>query len=219
MPSKHRNVTSLYLDFFGKGGMLLDCGEGSLGQLRRCGQGRNRARVALDCSVAVLTCQPRRRWPRVQAVRSRGRRGASALAALRLGVAHPRRPPRGPASRAGGARAAAGATCAAHPSGGSLPTAPRAFRVRQGVAAGLRVGGPVRPDAARGGRGARRGVRLGPPQRRQACRGAHRRRQGCAGADHAAFGAPRSVHHALTPAPQALAACLAWAAECTSGRL
>jgi hypothetical protein len=35
MPSKYRNVTSIYLDFFEKGGMLLDCGEGTLGQLRR----------------------------------------------------------------------------------------------------------------------------------------------------------------------------------------
>lgn len=34
-PSKYRNVTSLYCDFFAKGGLLLDCGEGTLGQLRR----------------------------------------------------------------------------------------------------------------------------------------------------------------------------------------
>jgi hypothetical protein len=35
-PSKYRNVTSLYLDFYEKGGMLVDCGEGSWGQLVRC---------------------------------------------------------------------------------------------------------------------------------------------------------------------------------------
>eukprot|EP00803_Ostreobium_quekettii_P004091 evm.model.scf_112.2 EVM.evm.TU.scf_112.2 scf_112:6839-12772(+) len=39
VPSKYRNVTSIYLDFFGKGSILLDCGEGSYGQLvRRFGQ-------------------------------------------------------------------------------------------------------------------------------------------------------------------------------------
>lgn len=35
IPSKYRNVTGIYLNFFGRGGMLLDCGEGSYGQLRR----------------------------------------------------------------------------------------------------------------------------------------------------------------------------------------
>ncbi|KAK9811324.1 hypothetical protein WJX72_001848 [[Myrmecia] bisecta] len=35
IPSKYRNVTSIYLDLFDKGGMLLDCGEGSYGQLAR----------------------------------------------------------------------------------------------------------------------------------------------------------------------------------------
>lgn len=35
VPSKYRNVTCIYLDFFKKGSMLLDCGEGSYGQLIR----------------------------------------------------------------------------------------------------------------------------------------------------------------------------------------
>lgn len=35
MPSKYRNVTGIYLDFFEKGSLLLDCGEGSYGQLIR----------------------------------------------------------------------------------------------------------------------------------------------------------------------------------------
>ena len=35
MPSKYRNVTAIYLDLFDKGGMLVDCGEGTYGQLKR----------------------------------------------------------------------------------------------------------------------------------------------------------------------------------------
>lgn len=35
-PSKYRNVTALYLDFGDRGGMLVDCGEGTWGQLVRC---------------------------------------------------------------------------------------------------------------------------------------------------------------------------------------
>ncbi|KAL3162088.1 hypothetical protein ABBQ38_009153 [Trebouxia sp. C0009 RCD-2024] len=35
MPSKYRNVTSIYINCFQRGGMLLDCGEGTLGQLTR----------------------------------------------------------------------------------------------------------------------------------------------------------------------------------------
>ena len=34
-PSKYRNVTSIYINLFSKVGLLLDCGEGSLGQLKR----------------------------------------------------------------------------------------------------------------------------------------------------------------------------------------
>jgi ribonuclease Z len=34
-PSKYRNVTSIYLDFYERGGLLLDCGEATLGQLIR----------------------------------------------------------------------------------------------------------------------------------------------------------------------------------------
>ncbi|KAK7325162.1 hypothetical protein VNO77_29289 [Canavalia gladiata] len=34
-PSKYRNVSSIYINLFSKGGMLLDCGEGTLGQLKR----------------------------------------------------------------------------------------------------------------------------------------------------------------------------------------
>ncbi|KAM3329552.1 hypothetical protein ACQJBY_026541 [Aegilops geniculata] len=34
-PSKYRNVSSIYINLFARGGMLLDCGEGTLGQLKR----------------------------------------------------------------------------------------------------------------------------------------------------------------------------------------
>jgi ribonuclease Z len=35
IPSKYRNVSATHLDIPGVGGILLDCGEGSMGQLRR----------------------------------------------------------------------------------------------------------------------------------------------------------------------------------------
>lgn len=34
-PSKYRNVSSIYINLFSRGGILLDCGEGTLGQLKR----------------------------------------------------------------------------------------------------------------------------------------------------------------------------------------
>ncbi|TYG97928.1 hypothetical protein ES288_A10G077200v1 [Gossypium darwinii] len=34
-PSKYRNVSSVYINLFSKGSLLLDCGEGTLGQLKR----------------------------------------------------------------------------------------------------------------------------------------------------------------------------------------
>uniref|UniRef100_A0A7N1A5V5 ribonuclease Z n=2 Tax=Kalanchoe fedtschenkoi TaxID=63787 RepID=A0A7N1A5V5_KALFE len=34
-PSKYRNVTSIFINLFAKGSLLLDCGEGTLGQLKR----------------------------------------------------------------------------------------------------------------------------------------------------------------------------------------
>ncbi|KAI3856511.1 hypothetical protein MKX03_016368 [Papaver bracteatum] len=34
-PSKYRNVSSIFINIFSKGSLLLDCGEGTLGQLRR----------------------------------------------------------------------------------------------------------------------------------------------------------------------------------------
>lgn len=34
-PSKYRNVTAIYIDLFSRGSILLDCGEGTLGQLKR----------------------------------------------------------------------------------------------------------------------------------------------------------------------------------------
>ncbi len=45
IPSKYRNVSGIYLDFFDRGGVMLDCGEGSHGQLiRRFGkEGAKRA--------------------------------------------------------------------------------------------------------------------------------------------------------------------------------
>lgn len=39
IPSKYRNVTATYLNLFERGGLLMDCGEGTYGQLvRRYGQ-------------------------------------------------------------------------------------------------------------------------------------------------------------------------------------
>ncbi|XP_075103366.1 tRNAse Z TRZ4, mitochondrial isoform X6 [Nicotiana tabacum] len=35
IPSKYRNVSSIYFNLFSKGGLLLDCGEGTLAQLKR----------------------------------------------------------------------------------------------------------------------------------------------------------------------------------------
>lgn len=35
VPSKYRNVSSIYVNLFSKGGLLLDCGEGTLAQLKR----------------------------------------------------------------------------------------------------------------------------------------------------------------------------------------
>lgn len=34
-PSKYRNVSSIFINLFSKGSVLLDCGEGTLGQLKR----------------------------------------------------------------------------------------------------------------------------------------------------------------------------------------
>ncbi|KAG8052714.1 hypothetical protein GUJ93_ZPchr0001g29504 [Zizania palustris] len=34
-PSKYRNVSSIYINLFARGGILFDCGEGTLGQLKR----------------------------------------------------------------------------------------------------------------------------------------------------------------------------------------
>lgn len=34
-PSKYRNVSSIFINLFSEGGLLLDCGEGTLGQLKR----------------------------------------------------------------------------------------------------------------------------------------------------------------------------------------
>lgn len=34
-PSKYRNVSSIYINLFSKGSLLLDCGEGTLAQLKR----------------------------------------------------------------------------------------------------------------------------------------------------------------------------------------
>ncbi|XP_042049465.1 tRNAse Z TRZ4, mitochondrial-like [Salvia splendens] len=50
-PSKYRNVSSIFINLFSKGSILLDCGEGSLGQLkRRFGvQGADEAIRGLKC--------------------------------------------------------------------------------------------------------------------------------------------------------------------------
>ncbi|KAK1434126.1 hypothetical protein QVD17_11044 [Tagetes erecta] len=50
-PSKYRNVSSIFVNLFSKGSLLLDCGEGTLGQLkRRFGiQGADNAVKSLKC--------------------------------------------------------------------------------------------------------------------------------------------------------------------------
>ncbi|KAF0917529.1 hypothetical protein E2562_020907 [Oryza meyeriana var. granulata] len=50
-PSKYRNVSSIYINLFAQGGILLDCGEGTLGQLkRRFGvSGADEAVKSLNC--------------------------------------------------------------------------------------------------------------------------------------------------------------------------
>ncbi|PON31832.1 Metallo-beta-lactamase [Parasponia andersonii] len=50
-PSKYRNVSSIYINLFSKGGLLFDCGEGTLGQLKR----RYGVDVA-DNAVRALRC-------------------------------------------------------------------------------------------------------------------------------------------------------------------
>ena len=45
-PSKYRNVSSVYINLFSKGSLLLDCGEGTLGQLKR--------RLLLECDKRRL---------------------------------------------------------------------------------------------------------------------------------------------------------------------
>ncbi|OMO69077.1 zinc phosphodiesterase ELAC protein 2-like protein [Corchorus olitorius] len=50
-PSKYRNVTAIYLNLFSRGSLLLDCGEGTLAQLRRRYgmEGSNNAVKKLAC--------------------------------------------------------------------------------------------------------------------------------------------------------------------------
>jgi ribonuclease Z len=48
-PSKYRNVTALYLDLFDSGGLLLDVGEDTLGQMkRRWGNGKRMMRQTIS---------------------------------------------------------------------------------------------------------------------------------------------------------------------------
>jgi len=51
VPGKYRNVSGVYLDLPGRGGMLLDCGEGSLGQISR-----RYGRDALEERLIGLKC-------------------------------------------------------------------------------------------------------------------------------------------------------------------
>eukprot|EP00887_Chlorella_sp_A99_P006161 scaffold3.g6161.t1 len=51
VPSKYRNVTGVYVNLFGKGGLLMDCGEGSYGQLRR-----RFGAAGADALIARLSC-------------------------------------------------------------------------------------------------------------------------------------------------------------------
>ncbi|VFR03264.1 unnamed protein product [Cuscuta campestris] len=50
-PSKYRNVSSIYINLFSKGGLLLDCGEGTLGQMRR-----RFGIMGADKAVSDLSC-------------------------------------------------------------------------------------------------------------------------------------------------------------------
>ncbi|CAJ1955278.1 unnamed protein product [Sphenostylis stenocarpa] len=50
-PSKYRNVSSIYINLFSKGGLLLDCGEGTLGQLKR-----RYGVTGADDAVGTLRC-------------------------------------------------------------------------------------------------------------------------------------------------------------------
>ncbi|KAJ7956508.1 Zinc phosphodiesterase ELAC protein 2-like protein [Quillaja saponaria] len=50
-PSKYRNVSSIYINLFSKGGLLLDCGEGTLAQLKR-----RYGMEAADNAVRNLRC-------------------------------------------------------------------------------------------------------------------------------------------------------------------
>lgn len=60
-PSKYRNVTSIYLDFYERGGLLLDCGEASLGQLIRYEHSsfmERKAYVDIYCLLSQLRSEP-----------------------------------------------------------------------------------------------------------------------------------------------------------------
>lgn len=55
IPGKHRNVSGLMLDMFGRGGVLLDCGEGTWGQMvRHFGLGRAK-RVLCEMKVIFIS--------------------------------------------------------------------------------------------------------------------------------------------------------------------
>lgn len=52
IPGKYRNVSGIYLHLFGRGGMILDCGEGTWGQLTRA-YGLEQARAILK-SLSII---------------------------------------------------------------------------------------------------------------------------------------------------------------------
>lgn len=72
IPAKYRNVTGIYVHLFSRGGMMLDCGEGSFGQLvRKYGwQGARKVVAALECVwISHIHADHHAGLPRLLAVR------------------------------------------------------------------------------------------------------------------------------------------------------
>ncbi|XP_047270115.1 tRNAse Z TRZ4, mitochondrial isoform X1 [Capsicum annuum] len=83
VPSKYRNVSSIHVNLFSKGGLLLDCGEGTLAQLKR-----RYGIIGADSAVRNLKCI----W--ISHIHADHHAGVARILALRRdllkGVAHDR---------------------------------------------------------------------------------------------------------------------------------
>ncbi|CAO2205041.1 unnamed protein product [Urochloa humidicola] len=87
-PSKYRNVSSIYINLFAQGGILLDCGEGTLGQLkRRFGvNGADEAVKSLKCIwISHIHADHHTGLARVLALRSKLLKGISHKPLLVIG--------------------------------------------------------------------------------------------------------------------------------------